>query len=58
MMMVGNGGDDGDGDGDTDDDYHDHEHLGGDGGVLATNCQTVVTESICIQHTKWSMSHL
>ena len=49
MMMVENGDDDrdDDGDADADDDHHDHEHVGGDGGVLATCCQTVVTESIC-----------
>ena len=39
--------DDGDGDGDTDDDHHDHERVGGDGGVLAIYCQTIVTEIIC-----------
>ena len=43
------GDDDGDGNGygDTDDDHHDHERVGGDGGVLATYCHTVVTENIC-----------
>ena len=43
----GDGDDDGDGDGDTDDDLYDHEHVGGDGGVLAIYCQTIVTEIIC-----------
>ena len=43
------GDDDGDGNGygDTDDDHHDHERVGGDGGVLAIYCQTIVTEIIC-----------
>ena len=45
-MMVGNGDDDGDSDGDGDGDG-DHHDYGGDGGVLATYCQTVVIESIC-----------
>ena len=40
-------GDDGNGYGDTDDDPHDHERVGGDGGVLAIYCQTIVTEIIC-----------